>query len=589
METRKEINQKQMSKRHNMFKNFQPFSILKPPTFESSEKTYRSLILYYLTIIVMFGSVTALIWYALITIPESTGAFTVFIPVFSFIAFIIIGLVVLRALHKGNILPAGRILLLSLMIIITGVSLRPESLENPSYVLFFLIIVSAGGILGRREGVLFSALSIIGVGLMTYMQYSYYPDSIDFSRPITYFVVAILVTLVVNSSSQAFQETLEEARNTANTLEVRNIELEKISSSLESTIKDRTSSLERRSQYLEAAAEVGHAATSIYNLEELLPQVVNFISERFGFYQVGIFILDDTREYAVMRAASSEGGKQMLARNHQLKVGTQGIVGFVTGTRQARIALDVGEDAVHFDNPELPHTRSEMALPLFSGDNLFGALDVQSTEPNAFSEEDISALRVLANQVSMAINNAQLFGQLQESIESERRAYGEIRRDAWKEIIRAKKHWGYRYSDDEISPSSGKWSEDMIQAAKMGETIHNEMDNVPTLSIPIQVSNQVVGVVRVRKDINQDKWSEDDIELMETITDRLSQTLESARLFQTTQKQAAQEQITSEISSSIRQSLDIDTVLQTAAKELGEVFKAEDIVIRMKHDSTPEE
>ncbi len=569
-----------------MFKKLSLFSIFKPQTFEIGEKTYRSRILYYLTMIVMLGSIIALIWYTFITIPNSTGSFSVYIPVFGFIAFIIIGLVVLRNLNKGNIHSAGRTLLLSLTIIITGSSLRSESLENPNYVLFFLIIVSAGGILGRREGVLFSVFSIVGVGLMTYMEYSYYPNSIDFSRPITFFIVTILVTLVVNSSSQAFQETLEAARNTTDTLEARNIELEQVSSSLESAIKERTASFERRSQYLEAAAEVGHAATSIYNLEELLPQVVNFISERFGFYQVGIFILDETGEYAVMRAASSEGGKQMLARNHQLKVGTQGIVGYVTGTRQARIALDVGEDAVHFDNPELPHTRSEMALPLFSGDQLFGASDVQSTEPNAFSEEDISALRVLANQVSMAINNAQLFGQLQDSIESERLAYGDIRREAWKEIIRTKENWGYRYSNNKIAPSSGKWTEDMVQAANMGKTIRNKTDDPPTLVIPIRISNQVVGVVRVRKDINQPKWSEDDIELMETITDRLSQSLESARLFQTTQKQAAQEQITSEISSSIRQSLDIDTVLQTAAKELGEVFKAQDIIIRMKPDES---
>jgi GAF domain-containing protein len=569
-----------------MFKNFSLFSIFKPPTFEVAEKTYRSRILYYLTIVVMLGSITALIWYAFITIPNSTSTPSVFLPVLGFMAFIIIGLVVLGGLNKGNIRQAGRILLFSLTLIITGTSLRPEALENPNYVFFFLIIVSAGGILGRREGVFFSSFSIVGVGLMTYLQYSNYPDSIDFSRPITFFTVTILVTLVVNSSSRAFQETLEESRKMTKTLEARNIELEQIGSSLESTIKERTASLERRSQYLEAAAEVGHAATSIYSLEELLPQVVNFISERFGFYQVGIFILDDAREFAVMRAASSEGGKQMLARNHQLKVGTQGIVGYVTGTRQARIALDVGEDAVHFDNPELPHTRSEMALPLFSGDQLFGALDVQSNEPNAFSEEDISALRVLANQVSMAINNAQLFEQLQDSIESERRAYGEIRSDAWKEIIRTTKNWGYRYSGDKIAPSSGKWTEDMVQAVNLGETVHNEADNQPTLTIPIRISNQVVGVVRVRKEINRAKWLEDDIELMETLTDRLSQTLENARLFQTTQKQAAQEQITSEISSHIRQSLDIDTVLQTAAKELGEVFKAKDIVIRMKPDES---
>jgi GAF domain-containing protein len=220
------------------------------------------------------------------------------------------------------------------------------------------------------------------------------------------------------------------------------MQLESATEELERRVEDRTMAIERRSAYLEAAADVGRAATSIYDLQELLPQVASFISERFGFYQVGIFILDEQNQYAVMRAASSEGGQRMLARNHQLKVGQEGIVGHVTGTGQARIALDVGGDAYHFDNPELPNTRSEMALPLFYGGRLFGALDVQSTESNAFSEDDISALRVLADQVSMAINNALLFEQLQTSIDSERRAYGDISRTAWNEIIKEEQDWG---------------------------------------------------------------------------------------------------------------------------------------------------
>ena len=381
----------------------------------------------------------------------------------------------------------------------------------------------------------------------------------------------------VTELTNTYQDQLETQTQLSKQLEIAAEELEK-------RVEERTQAIERRSSYLEAAAEVGRAATSIYDLEELLPQVALFISERFGFYQVGIFILDEQNQYAVMRAASSEGGRRMLARNHKLQVGKEGIVGQVTGTGQTRIALDVGEDARHFDNPELPSTRSEMALPLFYGGRLFGALDVQSTEANAFSEDDISALRVLADQVSMAINNALLFEQLQASIESERRAYGEISRTAWGDIIKGEKDWGYRFFNGEINKVFGPLPKDMIEASINGKVVFDTEGNQPTLSIPIIISDQVTGVVRVKKEHEQETWTNDEVNLLETLTERLSQALESARLFQTIQKQATQEQLMSEISSQVRQSLDLEAVLKTAAKELGEAFDAKEVVIRMNPD-----
>ncbi len=125
---------------------------------------------------------------------------------------------------------------------------------------------------------------------------------------------------------------------------------------LEERVAERTRDLERRTTQLQAAAEVAREAAAIRNLDALLDDVVHLISDRFGFYHAGIFLLDDAREYAVLRAASSEGGQRMLARGHKLAVGKIGIVGFVAGSGQPRIALDVGEDAVFFDNPDLPLT-----------------------------------------------------------------------------------------------------------------------------------------------------------------------------------------------------------------------------------------
>jgi GAF domain-containing protein len=166
---------------------------------------------------------------------------------------------------------------------------------------------------------------------------------------------------------------------------------------------------QRRAVQLRAAAEVARRATAILDIDQLLDEAVHLISDRFGFYHAGVFLVDENREYAVLCAASSQGGQHMLERGHKLAVGKAGIVGHVADTGQPRTALDVGKDAVHFVNPDLPETRSEMALPLTSRNRIVGVLDVQSTEEAAFGQEDVAIVQIMADQLANAIENARLF------------------------------------------------------------------------------------------------------------------------------------------------------------------------------------
>jgi K+-sensing histidine kinase KdpD len=169
----------------------------------------------------------------------------------------------------------------------------------------------------------------------------------------------------------------------------------------------------RRARLLAAAAEVGRDVTSILKLEELLNKTVDIICDAYGFYYAGVFLVDETGEWAVLRAGRGEAGAAMIAQGHQLKVDGHSMIGAATGRRKAIIALDVGEEPAHFKNPRLPHTRSEMALPLVVGDALIGALTVQSVEEAAFSDDDVTALQVMADQLAIAINNAQLLKELE--------------------------------------------------------------------------------------------------------------------------------------------------------------------------------
>jgi PAS domain S-box-containing protein len=169
--------------------------------------------------------------------------------------------------------------------------------------------------------------------------------------------------------------------------------------------------LQRRNMQLLASSEVARAATQIHEQQELLTRCVDLVRTHFGFYYAAMFLIDDAGEWATLHAATGEAGHQLLGQRHKLGVGSQSMVGWVTANNAARIALDVGQEAVRFDNPLLPKTRSEMALPLRVRGEVIGALDVQSTSLNAFTEEDIQTIQMMADQVAIAIDNARLFSQ----------------------------------------------------------------------------------------------------------------------------------------------------------------------------------
>jgi len=341
----------------------------------------------------------------------------------------------------------------------------------------------------------------------------------------------------------------------------------------EAKLEESNQALARRARYLEATAAVAHDATSVLEPEQLLAHVTTLISERIGFYHTGIFLLDKAREYAMLRAASSDGGQRMLARGHRLRTGEQGIVGHVAASGQPRIALDVGADAVFFDNPDLPDTRSEMALPLRARGEIIGVLDAQSTEPAAFSDEDVAVLQTLADQVAVAISNADLFQRAQESLETAQRAYGTVSHQAWAAVMRASTGWGYHYDEGRVLPLA----EHLQSQDKQGA----DSDELPELTLPIRVHGHVIGTVNAHKPDGSDEWTPEDVTLMETMAEQLGAALESARLYKDTQRRAAREQLTSEVTARIRASLDIETVLRNATREIAQALGLAALDVRL--------
>jgi len=288
-------------------------------------------------------------------------------------------------------------------------------------------------------------------------------------------------------------------------------------------------------------------------------------------------LLDDNREYAVLQAANSPGGQQMLAHRHKLRVGQVGIVGDTTHSGKPHIALDVGEDRAHFAHPYLPDTRSEMALPLKIGDEIIGALDVQSVEEGAFDEEDITILGVLADQLAVAIRNSQLLAEVQLTVKQLQTAYGEFTERSWREWHQGG-HTGYSYRGAGIEPVQ-KPTPEVTQAWQRGQMVTVTNSSQSSLAVPLKLRNTILGVIDLK--INAEEVPEEMIDLVTEIGERLALALENARLLEATRQQAAQEQVVSQITSRMRETLDLETILKTATQEIQAALGLPEVVIRL--------
>jgi GAF domain-containing protein/HAMP domain-containing protein len=348
---------------------------------------------------------------------------------------------------------------------------------------------------------------------------------------------------------------------------------------LERRVAERTSELEgtlqkeaSRARQFEAISQVARTAAAIQDLDRLLPRVTQLVSDEFGFYHVGIFLLDEARQFAVLRAANSTGGRRMLERSHRLEVGQIGIVGFVASSGQPRIALDVGDDQVYFNNPDLPETRSELALPLRLRGEIIGVLDVQSTAAGAFTESDVNALSIMADQVAIAIDNARLFGESQRALAEIQSLYSQYLHEEWARFSKKVNRVGYHRSLAEGRELQAPVdSEDIQQVLATGEVVvRNPEDSKSEAAIivPIKLRTQVIGVLNIKTPLKGRRWSDEEVNMIRVISDRLALALENARLFEETTRTAEREKLVSDITTSIRSTNDPQAMIQMAVAEL---------------------
>jgi len=354
--------------------------------------------------------------------------------------------------------------------------------------------------------------------------------------------------------------------------------------SLESQVLERTSSLEKRSQQFEATAQVAREASAIRNLDELLNNTTELISGHFGYYHAGIFLVDEVGKYAILQAANSQGGQRMLERSHRLEVGQVGVVGNVAATGLHRIALDVGEDPIYFDNPDLPETRSELALPLLIQDQVIGVLDVQSKASSAFEPSDVEVLQILADQIALAIENTRLLEQSQVAIEELQHAYGAQTKSGWARWLQTQTG-AYYFDRIRVSPIPSEQVKQIKVFSINNPTIQNTHDG-SSIILPITLRDQKLGTIVLRRDPDQPQWNSEDLNIVRESVAQIAIALDNARLLDETRKRAEHEQTVSDISTKLSRSFDVESILRTAVRELGQLPNVTDASVHIRAPKT---
>ena len=557
--------------------------LFSPPVFEQEDKSFRAKFIngFAWSVIALLLIVVA------IHLLGEAKNFTVAI----FSGLIVAMLLALYLLRRGNVDASGAIIIVLGWLGVSLQAFTADGVKDVIIVAFIALGLLASIIVNWRIGgaVILSGIAVIWALALLQANNSFVPssqDPIGFARDLSF--VFIVVAVLVYFSTKTMRDAIDRATTSEKDLIQSNESLKELNQSLEDRVDSRTAELtianarnERRARQFEAIAEVARAITSIQDEDTLLFRLAQVISENFNFYHAGIFLLDEENQYAVLRASNSDSGRKMLARRHKLRVGQAGIVGHVAASGTPRVALNVESDAVFKDNPDLPETRSELALPLKAGDQIIGVLDVQSTEENAFQPEDTEVLNTLADQVTIAIQNARSHEATQRLLEEAQRTSVSYLREAWRLLQARERKIGYLVSDNSLRPLERFVSTPHInKAASQGEVVVEDGDQA-TLAVPIHLRGEIVGVLDIHIPSGHD-WDPDEIDIAKAVADRLSLALESATLLRSTQRRAEIERLTADISGKISSSINLRNVLETAVAELGHALPGSEIVIQFE-------
>jgi GAF domain-containing protein len=484
--------------------------------------------------------------------------------------------ILIFTLRRGQIYISSLMLILGMLILAIVVNYHFGGSFGATFVTTGTIILLSGLLLGTRWATITLFVIIIEETVLGWAGMDgMIKTQAEILNPAINYIIAFsgyLVSLLIFQASQSnLSKQLE-------ILRVREQKIQALTENLEQRIQQRTLELDKRSMQLEAASLIARTIAEIHGQKEILETIVQQITERFNFYHTGIFLVDINKEFVILEAASSEGGKKMIKHGHKLAIGRQGIVSLAAYQKRPRIAQNVGTETIFFNNPDLPETHSEMALPLLARNRLVGILDIQSKDDNAFSPEDVSTLQIMADQIALAIENARLLNESRSAIDELQTITTENITGTWKERL-GQFRKGYTYSSSGISAISPTSEENKNNDSKTDSHI---------IKIPVALRGQRIGQLSLLRKFNESPWTEAEQEMADKIAIQVALAIENARLLEESQRRALREQTVNDLSSRFSRSLDVDTLLQNAVRELHLIPQVSEVSIYISPDETTE-
>ncbi|MFP4393711.1 MAG: GAF domain-containing protein [Anaerolineales bacterium] len=453
-----------------------------------------------------------------------------------------------------------------------------DGARSAAWFLFFWPVMLAGTFMEPDDALRMALGLFISYGLVYLLEaWEIYAPPIILTEAAYRFISLAFGLLMIGATTgvvnfinmRSLRQAIAKMRQTEQTLQ-------ETRRSLEQRVEERTAELKKQATQLETITQLNRMVATLPDLQSVLDTSAQLISERLGYYHAGIFLLGPERKWAVLQAASSEGGQKMLARGHRLRVGEEGVVGYVAHTGLPRIALDVGEDVMWFDNPDLPNTRSEIALPLVARGQILGVLDIQTEEREAFIEDDIKVLRVLARGTAIAIDNVRTLEEMRDTLDRLARYQERDALQAWRHAL-ARRNMQVDLSyvaglTREADPQEVAAIQTHAPATLAEMTTLETPSGTHRLLAPIYVQGRSLGVLAFDK---SEPWQPEELQLSRAVVTQLELALENARLLEETRLRASQERARGEIVSKVRSMGSVDAILRSAAEELGQALRVE--------------
>ena len=549
------------------------WQFFRPPVFPDNEDKTRKA--RYAHVIALGLLIAALAYEALV---RSTVGFA--IP--SSFELILIGFALtciagLWLLKRGHVRLISFLLVALIWLTSNGFAATSYGARDASYIINFAIVLMAGLLLGWQASGIITFASIISGFVLGYaeqngfIKIASYPVLL-FARDVTFVFVlnGVFIYLLITGLENA----LGKSRRHLKELESANTSLNITQTELEARTFDlltANSQLENRTKKLHAVAEITRTATTLHDFDDLLSSIPGIINSQLGYYHVAIFLLDEQKQYAILRAANTQAGLRMIARGYRQPVGQLEIISSVAQIGQPRIVLHGAGDKSLSQGSELLETRSELALPLKSADEIIGVLDIQSINPNDFTEDDISTLSILADQVGIALQNSLLFEESQRALREAKIESAQASRHAWKSYADALQTKGYRYDGIKSEPLN-----DMKQP-------NGESDS---LLIPVQLRGQTIGRLKLNPSDHSHTWTDDELLMVKATAERVALALEGTRLLDEAQKRATRESFLSEVATKLSASFQLDSILRDTVQELGQTLPNSTVTFQLVNPST---